>query len=392
MYKRLQGVLAVALIMVFSGSIPASYAAGENPIFFKKKIEKAKKPKKIETLKLGAKAPDFNLPGVDGKRYTLASFKDAKVLVVVFTCNHCPTAQAYEDRINQLTKDYRQKGVSLVAISPNDPKAVSLAELGYSEMSDSLIEMRYRASDKDFEFPYLYDGEKQNVSKAYGPRTTPHVFIFDAERKLRYVGRIDNSEKPGTAKIYDTRNAIEALLAGRDVPVKETNTFGCSIKWSSKRKNVEEQLKRWAAEEIKLESIGIEGLKKLVKNDSKKLRLINIWTTWCGPCIMEFPSLVTINRMYRNRNFEMVTLSIDTPAKKKDVLSFLKKYEASMKNYIYDSADTYELVRAVGNGWRGGIPFTIIIAPGGKVLYAGEGMINPAPTARLIVDYLGRYY
>ena len=392
MFRAIRRIVVLTVITVLSGTIGTTLAEEANPILVKKVVEKAKRPKKIETLKIGAKAPDFDLPGVDGRRYTLKSFAKAKVLVVVFTCNHCPTAQAYEGRINRISKDYRQSQVALVAISPNDPEAISLAELGYSDMSDSFIEMKVRAREKGFEFPYLYDGEKQKVSQAYGPRTTPHVFIFDAERKLRYVGRIDDSEKPGTAKIHDTRNAIEALLAEKPVPVEETNTFGCSIKWSSKRKNVKEQLKRWAEEEVTLQSIDTANVKRLLKNDSKNLLFINFWTTWCGPCIMEFPVLVTINRMYRNRNFEMITVSMDSPDKKDDVLSFLKKYQASTKNYIHNSEDTYSFIRSVGNGWRGGVPFTIVIEPGGKILYSGGGTIVPKRMTRAIVSYLGRYY
>ncbi len=392
MFRTIRRIGVLTAITVLFGTFATTPADQANPILVKKVIEKAKEPKKIETLKIGAKAPDFDLPGVDGKKYTLKSFAKADVLVVVFTCNHCPTAQAYEDRINQLAKDYRQKGAAVVAISPNDPEAVSLAELGYSDMNDSLIEMKFRARQKGFEFPYLYDGEKQKVSKAYGPRTTPHVFVFDAERRLRYVGRIDDSEKPGTAKVHDTRNAIEALLASKPVPAEETNTFGCSIKWSPKRKNVKQQMKRWAEEEVTLQSIDMENVKKLLKNDSKNLRFINFWTTWCGPCIMEFPQLVTINRMYRNRNFEMITVSLDMPSKKDNVLSFLKKFQASTKNYIYNSEDVYPLVRSVGNGWQGGIPFTVIIEPGGKILHSGEGMIDPMRMTGAIVGYLGRYY
>ncbi len=390
MFRTIRRIGVLTAITVLFGAFGTTPADQVNPILVKKVIDK--KPKKIETLKIGAKAPDFKLRGVDGKKYTLKSFAKSDVLVVVFTCNHCPTAQAYEDRITQIAKDYRKRKVAVVAISPNDPEAVSLAELSYSDMSDSLIEMKFRAREKGFEFPYLYDGDKQKVSEAYGPRTTPHVFIFDAERKLRYVGRIDDSEKPGTAKVHDTRNAIEALLASKPVPVEETNTFGCSIKWSSKRKNVEQQLKRWAAEEVTLQSIDMENVKKLLKNDSKNLRFINFWTTWCGPCIMEFPQLVTINRMYRNRNFEMITVSLDMPSKKDNVLSVLKKYQASAKNYIYNSEDIYTLVRSVGNGWQGMIPFTVIIEPGGKILYSGEGMIDPRRMTGVIVGYLGRYY
>src|SRR5579872_2590702 len=116
------------------------------------------------TLPIGAAAPDFSLPGVDGKIYSLASFKKARILVIVFTCNHCPTAQAYEDRIIRLTKDYSDKGVAVVAIMPNDPKSIRLDELGYTDMGDSYEEMKIRAAQKHFNFPYLYDGGTEETA------------------------------------------------------------------------------------------------------------------------------------------------------------------------------------------------------------------------------------
>src|SRR4026209_501827 len=121
------------------------------------------------TLPIGSKAPAFSLKGVDGKTYSLAAFSKYKILVIIFTCNHCPTAQAYEERIIQLTKDYAAKGVAIVAVSPNDPKSIRLDELGYTDMSDTYAEMKLRAKQKKFNFPYLYDGEKQVMAKAYGP-------------------------------------------------------------------------------------------------------------------------------------------------------------------------------------------------------------------------------
>jgi len=165
-----------------------------------------------ETLSLGALAPDFKLAGVDGKKYSLKDFKKANVLVVVFTCNHCPTAQYYEERLKRIVNDYKKKGVALVTISPNDPKSVRLDELGYTDLSDSFAEMKIRAKHKEFNFPYLYDGDKEEVSRAYGPVATPHAFVFDKERKLRYVGRVDDSERPEFVKTQDLRDAIDALL------------------------------------------------------------------------------------------------------------------------------------------------------------------------------------
>ena len=135
------------------------------------------------TLPLGSSAPDFNLPGVDGRNWALKDFADAKALVVIFTCNHCPTAQYYEERIKQIVSDYKSRGVAVIGISPNDPKSVRLDELGWTDLSDTLEEMKLRAKDRAYNFPYLYDGDAETVSKAYGPVVTPHAFVFDAARK-----------------------------------------------------------------------------------------------------------------------------------------------------------------------------------------------------------------
>ncbi|MDG2166783.1 MAG: thioredoxin family protein, partial [Opitutales bacterium] len=179
----------------------------------------AQAPSKAPRLPIGAEAIPFNLPGVDGKMHTLEDYADAKLLVIAFTCNHCPTAQAYEDRLNDLATRWSKKDVALVAISPNDDKAVRLDELGYTDYSDSLEDMKLRAQEKEFKFPYLYDGEHQKVSWAYGALVTPHILIFDEDRKLRFNGRIDDNDNPAIASSYDTQNAIEALLAGKDVPI-----------------------------------------------------------------------------------------------------------------------------------------------------------------------------
>jgi peroxiredoxin len=343
-------------------------------------------------LEIGDPAPDFRLPNVDGNTYTLADFADARVLVIIFTCNHCPTAQAYEERMNALVEDYGDKGVAVVAISPNDPKAVRLDELGYTDVGDSFEDMKLRAEDQDFRFPYLYDGDTQEVSRAYAPVATPHVFIFDRERKLRYAGRIDNNAKPQRVTSHDTRDAIDALLADKPVPVEKTKTFGCSIKWSDKRSSVKASLQKWAQEEATLKTIDKEAIAEFVKNDSEKLRLINLWATWCGPCLSEFPDLVTMHRMYRRRDFELITISADPPEQKEQALKFLKEQHASCQNYIFESEDVYQLVDVVDKEWPGALPYTLLVAPGGKILYRKHGENDPLEVRRAIVEHLGRVY
>jgi peroxiredoxin len=347
------------------------------------------------TLQIGAAAPDFKLPGIDGKTYTLASFKNANILVIVFTCNHCPTAQAYQDRIIKLTSDYKDKGVAVVAIMPNDPKAIRTDELNYTDLGDSFEEMKMRAKEKHFNFPYLYDGATQSVSKAYGPVATPHIFIFDKERKLRYEGRIDDMEKPTkTPTTYDARNAIEALLNNKEVTAATTKVFGCSIKWAEKESWVDKAKTQWANEPVGVDTINVAGITELVKNNSDKLRLINVWATWCGPCATEFPSFVNINRMYRSRDFEFISISADDSEKKDKVLQFLKKQQASNTNYVFNNDDKYKLIEALDSSWKGELPYTILVEPGGKIVYKNNGTIDEAELKKAIVDnkYIGRYY
>ncbi len=346
-------------------------------------------------LQLGASAPDFNLKGVDGKMYSLASFKDAGVLVIVFTCNHCPTAQAYEERVKNIAADYKSKGVALVAIMPNDPASVQLSELGYTDLSDSYEEMQLRAKEKQFNFPYLFDGDEEKAANAYGPVATPHVFIFDKDRKLRYQGRIDDVEKPGKkVNNTDARNAIEALLNNKEVPVKSTKVFGCSVKWKEKEDLNKKAAEGWAKEPVKLEMIDEAGIKGLIKNNSDKLRLINVWATWCGPCVAEYPDFMTINRMYRGRDFEFISISADDPANKDKALKFLQKQQSSSSNYIFSIDDKYKLIEVVDPNWQGALPYTILVEPGGKIVYAKQGAVDIPEMKKMIVDnhLIGRYY
>ena len=347
--------------------------------------------KDVKTLEIGAPAPDFELPGVDGKKYRLDDFADAKLLVVIFTCNHCPTAQAYEQRIMQLYADYRDKGVALVAISPNDPLAVRLDELGYSDIGDSFEEMKLHAKRRGFEFPYLYDGENQRVSTTFGALATPHVFIFDDQRRLRYNGRIDDADiKP--PKSHDARNAIEDLLAGREVAVPKTRVFGCSTKWADKRESAKRSIEKWEAEPVELQQIGPEDLRELAENKTENYRLVNLWSTTCVPCIIELSEFVTVNRMYRRRHFEMITLSIDSPDRQDAALKVLKKNHVSCRNYIFDSDDRDAMAEALDPAWEGPVPYTILIAPGGEIVRRWKDRVDPAELKGEVSRRLGKTY
>jgi thiol-disulfide isomerase/thioredoxin len=309
-------------------------------------------------------------------------------LAVVFTANHCPTARYYEDRLEQIATGYRDRGVALVAISPNDPRAVRLDELGWTDLSDSLAEMKLRAQEKGFSFPYLYDGDIGAVSRAYGPVATPHVFLFDAERKLRYAGAIDDSERVQHVKIRYLRDAIDALLAGKEPPVTKTKVVGCSVKWGDKAGSVKAFMEKLAAEPVAVEKVDAAGLTALRKNGSGKFRLVNFWATWCAPCVAEFAEFVTIHRMYRHRDFELVTVSVNRPDEAAAVLEFLRKREASCRNLLFGSTERTGLIDAFDPDWQGEVPYTVLLSPEGEVVWRETGSVDALALKRAILKAL----
>jgi peroxiredoxin len=170
-------------------------------------------------LKIGDAAPAFSgIVGTDDKQHALKEFESAKLVVLVFTCNHCPVAQAYQDRLMKLQKDYKEKDVQIVAVNVNNIDA------------DKLDKMKERAKEKKFQFPYLYDAS-QKIGKDYGAKVTPHVFVLDKDRKLAYMGAIDDNMAEDKVKKHMLRDAIDALLDGKEPTEKVTKQFGCGIKY-----------------------------------------------------------------------------------------------------------------------------------------------------------------
>lgn len=336
-------------------------------------------------LPIGSPLPDFSLPGIDGRTHTASEYAGSRVLAVVFESNHCPVSQLYEGRIEKLHQDYRGKGVTFVAINPNNAGSVRLDELGYTDVSDSLPEMKLRAKLRGIDWPYLYDGETQGVSTKFGAVATPHIFIFDQQRKLRYQGRIDDNQREELVKSHDARNAIDALLAGRAVPVAETKAFGCTTKWLSKSSGVEQERARIQREPVTVETAGAAELKALRANATDKVTLFYFWSQGCAACSAQFKDVENTFRMYRKRAFDLVTVNTDPPASGPAVLDFLKTQYASSRNVQLAGADRASLQAAWGGPWPAAAPLAMVIAPGGEVLYRKEGAIDILEARRIIL-------
>lgn len=340
------------------------------------------------TLAIGSPAPDFSLPGIDGATHSLGDYSSSPVLVLVALCNHCPQSQLYEARVRKLHEDYRTRGVAVVAFNPDNPEAIPLSDLAYTDVGDSLADMKTRGALRQFPMPYLDDGEHQRLAARLGVVAVPQVFVFDRERRLQYQGRIDDNVNESAVTIRDAQNAIDALLAGQRVPVARTMATGCPVAWTTSPSARGQELARIEREPVTLEMVGEERLKALRGNGTSKLLMVNFWATWCGPCVTEFPELEATYRMYRQRGFDFVSVSANDPDDKPLVTAFLQKQHASGVNLQFGTPDTFGLQAAFDPLMPAAVPFTVLIAPNGDIVYQELGELNILKLRRAILANL----
>ena len=235
---------------------------------------------------------------------------------------------------------------------------------------------------------------KPKNCSSHGPAATPHLFIFDAERKLRYQGRVDNSPVSSSSQAGTLATPLMQFWQANLSPSK-TPSVGCSTKWLYKEEGRKEELAEIEAKPVQLQKAIAEELKALRKNASGKLLLVNFWATWCGPCRNEMPEFQTIYRMYGHRAFDVVTVSINYPDEQPGVLNVLKNLHATTRNLILGSTDIYPLLAAFDSDWNAAVPFTMLIRPNGEVAYKRQSTIDSLELKRLIVanlsddDYIG---
>lgn len=364
---------------------------------------------KVTPLAIGASAPDFSLMGIDDKRHSLADYAKAKALMIIFISNHCPASQGIEGRLKKLVARFKKDGLTVVAINPNSPDGLRPDELGYSKYNDGFDDMKKHADEQDFNFHYLYDGDTQATAKAYGCLATPHVFLFDAERKLRYQGRFDDSrfDDESTVTSPDARNAVESVLGGKEVAVITTKPHGCSTKWLEKKAAVAVDNEKWENGTVDVQHIDAAGVAKLRTNGTNKFRLFNVWATWCAPCVEEFPELVKTSRKFGLRDFELITISLDDPNRDAAVKKFLeeknailpdklkptlKKEGRSTNHYLYKGKND-ELIDALDSEWRGPTPYTVLVGPDGSVIKRWHEPISDGDALRNdILEVMGRFY
>lgn len=372
-------------------------------------VTAAEQPPDLRDLKIGDAAPDFSLPGIDGKTHQLAEYQSAKLFMVAFISNHCPDSHAAEGRLKKLVEEMRGQSFQLVAINPNNPEGLRLDELGYSKYNDGFEDMQKYAAEQGFTFPYLYDGEQQAIAKAYGCLATPHVFLFDEHRKLRYKGQFDDSRyaDPATVKSASAREAIMAIQAGKPVLVETTKPHGCSTKWMEKKGAVAASAQKWAHTPVDLETIDAAGVARLRQNGTKKFRLFNVWSTTCVPCVKEFPELVTTAHKFGLRDFELITISMDEAGDLPKAKAFLEKQGAGLpdrlkpslkaenrttNSYLFAGASEAELMNVLDPQWLGGLPVSVLVNPQGEIIWRQNGAVEGEKLREAILQAMGPYY
>jgi hypothetical protein len=267
--------------------------------------------------------------------------------------------------------------VGFVVINPNSEEALGpTGGGGYSDMSDSLEGIMVRVKYRHITYPYLYDGDTQSVTRAYGPHATPHIFVFDKERKLQYEGRIDDSPREPLIKSFDARNALDAVLAGKPVPVTHTASFGCSTKWINREQEAAVRAKI-LAEPVTLNMATADDLKALRANQTDKTVVVYFWATWMQSSVDALPKMIETFHWFRGRKVDVVTVATNSPEDKVAVTKALQDAHAGTKNLLLASDHMEEMLRTFDSTWVTGVPFTVIIAPGGQVIYHEVGEIAP---------------
>jgi thiol-disulfide isomerase/thioredoxin len=332
--------------------------------------------------------PPFRLPGVDGLIYNSTDFRKSELLVIVFLSNHCPTSQIFQHRIIRLAKEYRNKGLAVVAISPNDPEAILPDELSSSALGDTLPEMALRARELQYPFPYLYDGKTQEVATAYGVRVTPHAFLFDKKRKLRYSGRIGDPKNPDREDREELRIAINSLNHGIEPAVVRGLVFGNSIKWIKDRIIAEKTRERFARESVYLKKANIRTLKFVRRNDSKLPKLIYVWSNQDKNNRQELLQLAAIHKIYRKRGLKLVTICVDGNDFTDVAKKLLIETQSSGTNYICSGTEISPVVELRAEEGLETTPFLGLLTSEAKIFYRSTKGLEPLTIKQHIIEVL----
>ncbi len=344
----------------------------------------------IYALENGDQMPNFRLKGTDGKIHDSDAYASWPLLAIVFISNHCPVSQSFQEELLLLEKDFAAKGFKLIAVSPNDPQAIPPDELAFSDLGDSYAEMKIRAKDLNYTFPYLYDGLSQDVSQAFGVRVTPHAYLFDANRSLRYSGRIGDSKNPSNRNRQELRQALKALMGGGSPKVEEGPTFGSSIKWKKNRHLVQKINERFSRETIVLKHADKRTYAFIRKNVSSRPKLIYVWSSRDENHREDLLKISALHKIYRKRGIEFITACIDGVDEREKTHNILRNTLCSSQNYISEGTEISPFADLRGESSDRITPFLGLLDYSGKISYRSTKGIYEIEIKKEVLKTLNR--
>ena len=327
------------------------------------------KSKGQESLKL----PRFSLLGVDGKTYTQNSFSNYQNIAVIFYSNHCRVSQKFEKLIIQLSNILANNKSNLILVSPNFENAILPDEKAYSDVGDSFEEMKIRAKKKNFNFPYLYDGENQSLANQMGVKATPHGFLFNKNRKLIYSGRIGDLNKA-----YDLNSSdlfIAYLKEKKGInSFFQTKVFGTSIKTREDLHLADKVRKRYSEETIRVTHATQKKLKFFLNHPSESPKLVYVWSNEDKENRDNLLAISSVYKIYRKRGLKVYTVCIGENLNlTKETLSMA---QLSAVNFLIDGKDFSPLAKYHPNGGEKVTPFTVLLDKNGKIILNNIGFFD----------------
>ena len=319
--------------------------------------------------------PPFSLRATNGEIYSESDFKDKKVLGIVFLSNHCKVSQLFQNHLIDLTRKY-SKDVVIIAVSPNYEQSILPDELAYSDLGDSFEDMVKRANRMKYNFPFLHDGDDQNLTKEIGAKITPTIYLYNQNRELFYSGRIGNIDSPDNMETSEVNQAISNLLIGKKESLKRTKVFGTAIKTKDHLLVAEQVRQRYADEKVRVSQADARKLNFYLTHNTRKPKLFYVWQTNDGKPRDNLIKLSFLYKIFRKRGLKLITVCIAKKDEKDKIVEYLENSQLSSTNFIVYGHNISTLASIIPDEVEKVTPYFRLLSSKGKKLVGSQGEIS----------------